>query len=747
MVGKYGNMKNTDNTSTDLSPPSLSTQHGGDTTSTHSQRKPTCKYYPFSTRAAAACESCRKLKIKCRGGIPCDKCIKLGIQSSCVLHQRKSQRQQLPTNVVPPPRLSIPVQSVQPVPGVMLQSLAAPPQIEYHNQWQALLSNTGSCPYPQDSQLPQPGVGMAHVPLTHVWQPQMSPPGPPAPPAPPAPLAPPQPTLSGPIPLGPHYHTGSQASPPPPPPPPERQYFLSQKQHLPVVGSTNQQPAWAYYQHPYSVGYVSSNLQPQVASFGRHPMQYVQAPAQTQMPEVPTPLSVQDEKKIGSEALAYRTNDHGATFAVNSHNADSVIQLSQVCRQNRMLESLRTSAMQLCGADSPSKGLLQNPCICDDLSDSLDGAQASSPDSAASSRPVESRALIASPRRSSNPQTASPTFMLFHAPTIRQRIAHVEAAAQLVYDSCMTAQQSADVFRTFNEGMRVSFEDLLASSQADATQLERRDTTALTDTRRADFKQFMLGVVYMAMRDSLQEAALARKAHKAMMRRVQGALAVLELRKAALNKVPICVISKATYPDWTKGDMWINRRAMDVFRIDPNSCPNQMIPVATFMQLVSHPATYDFASSHAGFSIANNRSNASHYRVYTRTDGTLVAGMHANHYLLGPAPLHRPYLTYVFFQPLPIQPLDMEDWARRVMVNHREAKRRCYRRGAEADHSTIPSARYPGVMHALIQEYIQSHPEDLMRIPPIPNHKCQIETTTVAAAAAAAIYGTSSNIT
>jgi hypothetical protein len=321
------------------------------------------------------------------------------------------------------------------------------------------------------------------------------------------------------------------------------------------------------------------------------------------------------------------------------------------------------------------------------------------------------------------------TFMLFHAPTIRQRISHIQAAAQLIYDACRsplsTEYGSAGISKIFNEGIRTAFEDMLTCSSSselgggitEAPFEQQHMSGALVDARRYELQKFVMGVVCLAVQDSQFELALARKAHEAMLQRVQAATAILELRKGALNKLPICVFAKSLYPDWTSGSFWLNKRTAEVLGIDTNMYPDQMVPFENLVEHLSHPATSSCATSHIAFSIGNQRSHACHYTVYIRADGSYVAGMHSNHYLFGPAPSHRLYFSYTFFQPLPVQPSDIDAWARRVMIKHPKER---------GDHElgwtpAGTSAKYPGIMHQLLQDHIDMHPEDAAALPPSPN--------------------------
>jgi hypothetical protein len=347
---------------------------------------------------------------------------------------------------------------------------------------------------------------------------------------------------------------------------------------------------------------------------------------------------------------------------------------------------------------------------------------------------VESQAVVTVPRQN----TTKPkyhTFMLFQTPTIRRRIAHIEAAAQSIYkyawsSSSMAARGSTGALRSFNERMRATFDDLVSLSSMGTTQLRQRQIVPVTDARRSDFEKFILGVVCAAVQQSNHEQSLRHNAHETMMQRVEVAQGMLELRKAVLNKLPLCVFSKTLYPDWTSGGMWMNTRAMETLRIDPNECPNQIIPLASFMDFLSHPATFGAASAHTAFAFANQRQRACNYQLWIRRDGTRVAGVYSNHYLFGPAPLHRAYFTYVYFQPLPVQPResDMDAWARRVMIKHtnQQEGRGPGHRGESGGVTgrgwteAGTSAKYPGIMHALIQDHIRLHPEDEMKLPPCP---------------------------
>jgi hypothetical protein len=254
---------------------------------------------------------------------------------------------------------------------------------------------------------------------------------------------------------------------------------------------------------------------------------------------------------------------------------------------------------------------------------------------------------------------------------------------------------------SFNEHMRTTFSDLFTPSSVD------------TSPRRTDIEMFILGVICGTIKQSDQERVLVHSAHEDMMRRVQVAQGVFELRKAVLNRLPLCVFAKPVYPDWTSGDMWMNKRGLEVLRVDPNECPNQTTPLVKFMEVLAHPATFESASAHTAFSLANHRQNCSNYQVWIRIDGTPVAGLYSNHYVFGPPPLYRCYFTYVFFQPLPIQPVYMDAWARSVMIRHPNGNKS---RGWTAAGT---SAKYPGIMHKLIQDHMNIHPED-KTLPPHP---------------------------
>jgi hypothetical protein len=86
--------------------------------------------------------------------------------------------------------------------------------------------------------------------------------------------------------------------------------------------------------------------------------------------------------------------------------------------------------------------------------------------------------------------------------------------------------------------------------------------------------------------------------------------------------------------------MWVNRRAMEVIGFGPEKCfksidTHDCFHAHTFASRDSQCC--NAASSHLAFSVAHNRPNAfsvAHnrpnacmYRVITRTDGSLVAGL------------------------------------------------------------------------------------------------------------------------
>jgi hypothetical protein len=174
----------------------------------------------------------------------------------------------------------------------------------------------------------------------------------------------------------------------------------------------------------------------------------------------------------------------------------------------------------------------------------------------------------------------------------------------------------------------------VSRSSIGTTQLQQRRIVPITDAHHSDFEKFILGVACAAVQQSNREHALMHNAHETMMQRVEVAQGMLELRKVVLNKLPLCVFSKTLYPDWTSGGMWMNKRAMEALRIDPNECPNQIIPLESFMEILSHPATFGAASVHTAFSFANQRQRACNYQVWIRRDGTRVAGVYSYHYLL-----------------------------------------------------------------------------------------------------------------
>jgi hypothetical protein len=331
---------------------------------------------------------------------------------------------------------------------------------------------------------------------------------------------------------------------------------------------------------------------------------------------------------------------------------------------------------------------------------------------------VEFRAIVPMPQRNRRRKHYTP--MLLRAPTIRHRVAQLESAAQFVYNTYRSASTTTRgpvaIIEMFNKELRTTFEKLVTAPTGTGALVKRQNTNALSASRCSDFENFLLGVASLAVQHSQQELALANAAQQAMMRRVRSATAVLELRKSALDKLPLCVLAKAMYPDWTNGGIWLNKRTMEVLRVDPRDCPDQMMPMATFMPTLSHPATRAAATLHVAVSIAKNRPDACLYRIWTRADGSHVAGVFSSKYLLGPPPLHRFYFAYMFFQPLPIQPLDMNEWARRAITMPDKNPT-----ASQSSHSVTPaSAKYPGIMHQLIQDHIQMHPEDEETLPPNP---------------------------
>jgi hypothetical protein len=340
----------------------------------------------------------------------------------------------------------------------------------------------------------------------------------------------------------------------------------------------------------------------------------------------------------------------------------------------------------------------------------------------------------------SSTSTSSASTILARAPTIRRRIAQLEAAGHLMYTttnaSLVKGHSHLAVCAVFNEGMRTAFEDLLTQPSPMPTSHQQHDivsnseahglTSNTTNHCRADFDNFVLGVTGKAEHvDSKQELALAKEAHEAISKNIMRAVTMLELCKAALDNIPVCAFAKPLYPDWTSGSVWINKCTMRVMRVDPKDCPNQMMSMITFMALFSLPETMNAASAHAAFTIVHRRSHACHYRVYTRSDGTRVAGMHSNNHMFGKLPPHRPYFSYIFFQPLPVQPSDIDEWARNVMITHPAPAAAAVAASSRSSEigwtaKTVASAKYPGVMSKLIRDHVRIHPQDEMSLPPCP---------------------------
>jgi Fungal Zn(2)-Cys(6) binuclear cluster domain len=674
---------------------------------------------------------CRKSKVKCSGSTPCERCIEREITLICVPHQRIHQNT---VSSSASDSKSFPAHTLQGVP--LVQALPSP---------QAAPGPGGSAPCvgPHLSpQVPQLASIVATVATA-------------------VPIA--SSTYHG-------RHVGSlvysnlnynqmlplsAATPPPPPPLPPSSISTQQQQHfLPLQQSSHDftQQAWSY-SPSFSTNYASNHMNQQkvypISSSGSHPMVHMPTSATA------APMPVMQAHTQGFahcqpqpqlQALVMQTPatslpTHTGTvtpttlYPVQSHrdmhhreNTPSMMLLSKLCDDCLMPDSLPSPAQ--CHHTVVSNNTPRDiPMSLSPLGDSTSVMTVTPTPCAEHIRIAEAPpALVVPAVPVPTPQSKikkcpeCPTFMLRHAPTIRRRVAHLQMAAQLIYDACaspstsLKKHRSIDAFRSFNERMSAVFDDLLTRPPTHTAPAQQRHSGTLTDARRSGFEQYLLGVVYMAVQKSKYELALAHKAHEAMMRRVQGAAGVLELRKAALNNFPICVFAKATYPDWTTSGMWLNKQAMEVFAIDPNDCPNQVLPMKSFMKILAHPVTHDAATSHVAFSIAHNRPNSCHYRVWKRTDGKYLAGLFSNHYLLGPPPSHRLYFAYLFFQPLPVQPLDMDQWSRDAMLRTNETQ-------SGRTSSSAASAKYPGIMHQLTQDHIRVHPEDEMSLPPLPSYK------------------------
>jgi Fungal Zn(2)-Cys(6) binuclear cluster domain len=702
--------------------------------------------------ASAACVPCRRSKVKCSGSIPCERCIKRHIESSCILHQRKERS--FKTAVVPV--ITASSATVTPPPLPPGHPLPRPAAGDGATGATAVGSSVGidadtvipcvtPCDLPQYeansdsnvlSQQQSKANATSYAPSVCVEQAHDY-------------SIPPRADVYGPG-IGPgavQYHDGlvhhSLA---------HSQQLQQQphQQHVPITGAGPQQSFWGY-QQAHSFGSPSCHMLYKL----NHPTASLRHRAiQTSTPIHPQPLTqpqphrgptaqtlaaeLWSSRISAPEPMANVMNNRSAMRSAHSGNNNSLVyppQFSGSCiTQTR---SLRRSPASPVSARHASQGT-----FIGELSDpSAAVVKVTTPgiDTSESDDTVESHALIFAPQQNKRRSRHPHTFMLYHAPTIRRRIAHLEAAARLLYNNCrspswvMTEQQSADISKNYHEGMRAVFNELQApaSMGLDVPRRQRRqNTTVLTDMghQRADFERFMLGVVCIAIQDSRHEAALARAAHDAMMRRALAATGVLELRKGTLDKLPMCVCAKALYPDYKKGGMWINKRAMEVMRVDPGECPDQMITTATwFDTAISHPVNRGFSSSHVAFSIANSRSDACHYRLWKRRDGTYVAGMHSNRYLFGPAPMNRFYFIYVFFQPLPVQPVDIDAWARRVMIASPSARRHSTHHSDDIGWTAAgTSAKYPGIMHQLIQDHIRLHPGDAETLPPNPTASTQL---------------------
>jgi hypothetical protein len=647
--------------------------------------------------AAAACEPCRKSKVRCLGGIPCKRCKRRCTQSSCVLHERKRgyrhKRRRRTLTLEPAP-----VPTTGPSGGPARRGLsglgdtsglttctadAAAHDIAFQNHGyqtigaQAVQAVAIAVPV---------GSQHAHLVHSHPYS-QVS-------------------TLLSPF-------RRQQSQQPPPSYSDHRRYQKQQQQQqqqqqmnsvmwppspLQLV-SSHGPVTWHYQQHDIGqYQYAASTLTQNLTQMNNYSLP---APMQTHRYATgPTPRQSLPHIAVAAAATLVR--------APMSTNYQREVPTSMAYpMNNRDRDTLDRQVLNF-------------------VSDTQATTKSESDDT------IESHALIIAPQQNNHRSRHPHTFMVYQTPTIRQRISHLEAAAQLLYNNCrspswvMTERQSADIFRRFTDGMRAVFNELHApaSMEPDEPRRQRRQNmTVLTELerQRADFERFMLGVICMAMQDSQHEAALARAAHDTMMRRAQAATGVLELRKGTLDMLPMCVCAKALYPDWTKGCIWINKRAMEVMGVDPSECPDQMIPMATFIDTLSHPVNRGLSSSHVAFSIANNRSDACHYRVWKHRDGTYVAGMHSNRYLLGPAPMHRLYFIYIFFQPLPVQPVDIDAWSRRVMIASPSARRHSTHHSDGIGWTAAgTSAKYPGIMHQLIQDHIRLHPEDAEKLPPNP---------------------------
>jgi Fungal Zn(2)-Cys(6) binuclear cluster domain len=670
-----------------------------------------------SQRCKVACLLCRKSKVKCSGTVPCDRCVRRGTQSSCATIPMQQIRNTSYSKA----------RDAGSVPVVLAQVVEAMPIAQ---------PSPGADPRPSpvtvtvanailpfhftDTVLPKPGhhEHSQSPPVVNIVYSSLSQEKPQQFFAHPSAPTPSQFFHSLPLPQQPLFVPGPGACPAP---------GTADATLSTGVGN----PQWGHQQCQstdylsnglqHALDYPASSVAPPLAAVAHVPAppnRGVQHSPQTQhllyiQPHaIAAPLLPSGKyANIDDESVIDRADEHRTPY--NADNGRSQMLLSRLYPNHNSMHSmeadLRLSPMQL-HVDGSLNSTPESASVLSDLSGS-------------SSDMSQSRTLVTGPpRRNQRPKFH--TFMLFHTPTIRRRVAHLKTAAQMIYNACASARSSSPhggspnaFVQSINERLRATFKALLVPLSMDAAQkttglLQRRCTpAAMGEIQRTGFQEFLLGVICMSAQQSQHKDALAHEAHQTLMQRVQSATAVLELRKATLNKLPLCVLAKALYPDWTAGGVWANKRAMQELRIDPKQCPNQIIPVRLFLNMLSHPVTNDVVKSHIAFSIANTRPNACQYRALKRTDGTVFAALLSTHHLLGPAPYHRMYFSYMFIQALPIQPLNMDSWAENAMVRLDETS---VLTGA-------PSAKYPGIMHKLIQDHIEMHPQDRMALPPCPD--------------------------